>query len=196
MDRARTLAAAALLGALFLPAAGAQNRSTPAATGVETVVVIHRSDPRPDALRITRAGPGLSEIAPGAQVQVAGVVGGSPVIIVTPPPPVVDRVVVRRTGPDLPRYTFTLRQPRHSTLPPEPVAATLTRTISSGLITLTETRNLPARPRCPAPSLAFGLDWGPFHYRWWSDDRSYARGWSVAGGTVDYATARSGFWGR
>jgi hypothetical protein len=181
---------------LFLPAAGAQNRPVPGADSVETALVVRHSAQRQGALRVTRAGPGLPEIAPGAQVQVAGVVGVSPVIIVTPPPPVVDRVVVRRTGPDLPRYTFTLQQPRHSALPPEPVAATLTRTISSGPITLTETRNLPARPRCPAPSLAFGLDWGPFHYRWWSDNRRYARGWSVSGGSLDYATAQSGFWGR
>jgi hypothetical protein len=205
MPTVRGFVIGSLGGALILAGAALGQTTSSAADGnvrVETTLTPRAGVGPQGAIRVTR-GPVPARVAPpftvapGSQVQVSTTGGGGTVVIVTPPPPVVDRVVVRRAGPDLPRYTFTLNQTPPPGLPPAPTAATLTRTTTFGDTTITETRNIPLRPpaACRAPELAFTVDWGPFHYRWWSDDAMYRRGWSVSGDSWRYGSTRAGFWG-
>lgn len=180
--------------------------AAPAATSQDDDISIvttltPRAGVRPyGAMRVTRgAGPGRVVppyvILPGSRVDVSATGGGGTVVFVTPPPAVPDRVVVQRSGPGLPAYTFTLTQPRSIGLPPAPTGLTLTRVTTIGGTVITETRNVPRYPfRCRAPEIAFTLDWGPFTYRWWSYGSMYRRGWSVSGGSLNYLSTRAGFW--
>lgn len=198
--RMGSAAVAASAVALFLIFGHAAGAPTPTNTNVRTDTTLVLRNGSYGAMRITRNGvPGQAGplyVAPGSNVQATTTGGGGTVVIITAPPPVVDRVVVQRRGPGVPNYTFTLNQPRPSGLPPAPTVATLTRTTVIDDTVITETHNIPYTPCRPrAPELAFTLEWGPFSYRWWSDDTTYRRGWSVDGGSVRYGAGQAGFWG-